>query len=157
MFSPSASPCSSSTLKRKRDEFGAVISMNSCPSLADHSQACPPTASMGTLNLRGEMHSRTIKRTRNKPEEREIHGMGANYGERRREGGGANVNGQIIRYKSCSMLRHRNCNLIKLSQHPSRLRLRKRLQVALTSRITLRHSSHRRNLTQSQQASRIMC
>ena len=74
MFSPSASPCSSSNLKRKRDEFGAVMSMNSCSSLADHGQACPPTAGMGTLNLRGEIHSRTIKRTRNKPKEREVHG-----------------------------------------------------------------------------------
>jgi len=74
MFSPSTSPCPSSNLKRKRDEFSVVMSMNSCPSLADHSQPCPPTAGMGTLNLRGEMHSRTMKRSRNKPKEREVHG-----------------------------------------------------------------------------------
>ncbi|KAF8432087.1 hypothetical protein BGX38DRAFT_1227113, partial [Terfezia claveryi] len=70
MFSSLASPCSTSNLKRKRDEFGAVMSMNSCPSLADHGQPCP---GMGTLNLRGDIHSRTIKRSRNKPKEREVH------------------------------------------------------------------------------------
>ncbi|KAF8428185.1 WD40-repeat-containing domain protein [Tirmania nivea] len=69
MFSSSASPC----LKRKREEFSVVMSMNSGPSLADHGQAWPPTAGMGTLNLRGEINSRTMKRTRSKPNEREVH------------------------------------------------------------------------------------
>ena len=73
-FPASAYPRSS--LKRKRDELVIAMSSTIAPlsSLVENGQACHSTREVTTTELRGEIHSRTMKRARNRPSEQDVHG-----------------------------------------------------------------------------------